>query len=58
MRQQPHDRDNYYFLRYPIANKANMKGGGSEMPAKRKMKKERGKDKQKKDQKSGKQRGS
>ena len=46
-----------YFLRHPIANKANMKGGGSEMPAKRKMSKERGKDKPKKGPKSGKQRG-
>ena len=40
-----------FFLRYPIANKANMKGGGSEMPAKRKMRKERRKDKQKKTKK-------
>ena len=34
-----------------------MKGGGSEMPAKRKMRKERGKNKPKKDRKSGKHRG-
>ena len=38
----------FFFLRHPIANKANMKGGGSEMPAKRKMRKERRKDKPKK----------
>ena len=34
----------FLFLRHPIANKANMKDGGSEMPAKRKMRKERRKD--------------
>ena len=34
----------FIFFHHPIANKANMKGGGSEMPAKRKMRKERRKD--------------
>ena len=37
-----------FLLRHPKANKANMKGWGSEMPAKRKMRKERRKDKPKK----------
>ena len=41
----------FFFLHHPIANKANMKGGGSEMPAKRKMRKERRKDKPKKTKK-------